>query len=124
MEKGNGRNAPDHTLVNSHVPSAGEPPRVYAVTDLQAFVKPTLDEELGGPGKENAVTHGRTICLCVPVMTCVCNTVTYYFGSEAGAGYVPPPPPPPPPRACPPDCACNTIPVPNGCGCQCVPIVY
>ena len=71
---------PDHTLQNSTVPSVDEPPQVYSVTDLRAFVKPELDEVLESPAGHHKPEYGQTICSCVPVETCVCNTVTYRVG--------------------------------------------
>ena len=47
---------PDHTLANASIEGKDDPPQVYAVSDLRAYVKPAPAEELGGfnqkPGYE------------------------------------------------------------------------
>lgn len=84
----------DHTLINSDVRPNDEPPQVYAVSDLRAFVKPVLDEELSGPdaglsasGVREQAAYGRTICNCVPIEVCVCNMVVYHAGGHFYPGY-------------------------------------
>ena len=75
-------NKPDYTLANTKVEADGQPPRVYAVTDLKAYVKPPPDEELSGPDGSEVSLGTETMCQCVPVGECVCNTVSYYSGSN------------------------------------------
>ena len=74
---------PDHTLAGADL-SAGaeEPPQVFQVVDLHAYVLPGMDEELSS-SRGGAATYGtETVCTCVPVEDCVCNTVSYYHGGE------------------------------------------
>ena len=68
---------PDHSLQGSKIPASDEPPEVYAVTDLRAYVKPDLAEELGSATGGLANCGTETLCTCVPVETCACNLVTY-----------------------------------------------
>ena len=81
----------DHTLMSSNVKESGDGPVVFAVTDLRAYVKPDLDEELGSPVGGAAECGAEVLCTCVPVETCACNTVSHHSG---GSG-------------CPSDCACQ-----------------
>lgn len=69
---------PDHTLKNVRLPRSDEAPAVYAVVDLRAYLKPEMDEELTSPEGEPAVYGTETMCACVPVEDCACNTVSHY----------------------------------------------
>ena len=69
---------PDDTLHNAKLPLGDEPPAVYAVVDLRAYLKPEMDEELTSPEGEAAVYGTETMCECVPVEDCVCNTVGHF----------------------------------------------
>ncbi|HNX49701.1 MAG TPA: hypothetical protein PKL08_06035 [Thermoanaerobaculaceae bacterium] len=91
---------PDHTLLGASPADDDEAPQVYAVADLRAFVKPDLDEELGAPTGSPAVCGTEVLCTCVPVETCVCNTVSYRSGGTS----------------CPGDCPCQCT---STCTCQC-----
>ena len=82
MTEQNGQK-PDHTLGSMIVPGNGEEPKVFAVTDLKAYINPDLDKELGSPGGGAANPGTATVCACVPVEDCVCNTVEYHSGSSA-----------------------------------------
>jgi len=72
-------NIPDHTLANANIPPKDEAPQVYAVSDLRAYVKPELGEELGGV-QQLADCGTQVVCQCVPVEGCACNTVQYHAG--------------------------------------------
>lgn len=76
-------NTKDDRLTSIPIPDNDEAPKVYAVSDLRAYVKPDLDEELGTPSGEPAVCGTEVICSCVPVETCACNIVTYATGDSA-----------------------------------------
>lgn len=76
---------PDHSLRAASIAADKDSPKVYAVADLRAYVKPDLDEELGSPTGGLADCGTQTLCSCVPVETCVCNTVTY--GGTACPGH-------------------------------------
>ncbi|MBI4915757.1 MAG: hypothetical protein HY825_07910 [Acidobacteria bacterium] len=91
---------PDHTLLGTEIEPTGEAPEIYAVSDLRAFVKPDLDEELGAPMGGPATCGTEVLCTCVPVETCVCNTVSYHQGGGS----------------CPGDCPCQCT---STCTCQC-----
>ena len=83
---------PDHTLMSADIKETGEGPKIYAVSDLRAYVKPDLDEELGAPmGSAPPVCGTEVVCACVPYETCACNTVSYHSGGSA----------------CPDDCPCQ-----------------
>jgi hypothetical protein len=83
------KNNPDHSLSNAKIPASGEPPKVYAVSDLRALVKPELDEELGAPTGSLATCGTETLCTCVPVETCACNVVSYRQGGSACPDHCP-----------------------------------
>jgi len=72
---------PDHTLGSFDARASGGEPAIYSVTDLRAYLKPDLDEELTGPDGGAADPGTVTVCECVPVTTCACHAVTYYKGS-------------------------------------------
>jgi len=82
---------PDHTLLGAKINGNDDPPQVYAVTDLRAYVKPDLDEELGSPTGGLATCGTEMMCSCVPVETCACDTVSYHTGGSV----------------CPSDCPCQ-----------------
>ena len=82
---------PDHTLLNADIRPDNEPPKVYAVTDLRAYVKPDLAEELESPAGGLATCGTEMMCSCVPVETCACDTVSYRTGGSV----------------CPSDCPCQ-----------------
>ena len=88
-----GGRGPDHTLLGADITETpGDEPKIYAVSNLRTYVKPDLDEELGAPMGENAAECGtEVLCTCVPVETCVCDTVTYHAGGSS----------------CPGDCSCQ-----------------
>lgn len=92
---------PNHTLLDAEIDAAGEAPEIYAVADLRAYVKPDLDEELGSPMGDPAVCGSEVLCTCVPVETCVCDTVSYHAGGGS---------------SCPGDCPCQCT---STCTCQC-----
>ncbi len=71
---------PDHTLAAAKAAASAEEPRIFNVVDLKSFLKPELDEELGGVSGAPANPGTEMVCQCVPVESCVCNTVTYYSG--------------------------------------------
>ena len=73
---------PDHTLSSSRVEASAEPPRVFAVVDVRAFLKAQMDEELSSPTGGAASPGVETVCSCVPVAECACNTVRHYEGSS------------------------------------------
>ena len=82
---------PDHTLESAEIPEDTEGPEIYAVSDLRAYAKPDLDEELSNPVGGGAADCGaEVICTCVPVETCACNVVTRATGGGS----------------CPGDCSC------------------
>lgn len=87
----NAENGPDHTLASANIEKTGEGPKVYAVTDLKAYLKPPMDEELAAPMGPPAVCGTEVSCSCVPVDTCACNTVAYHVGGSF----------------CPTDCPCQ-----------------
>ena len=74
------KKTPDHSLQGAKIPAGKDSPKVYAVADLRAYVKPDLNEELGSPAGGLEKCGTQTVCSCVPVETCVCNTVTYGGG--------------------------------------------
>jgi hypothetical protein len=82
---------PDDGIDSVNIPDDDEAPEIYAVSDLRAYVKPDLDEELGAPTGEAAVCGTEVVCSCVPVDTCACNTVSYLSGGST----------------CPTDCSCE-----------------
>lgn len=73
---------PDDTLGAMDIQPSGQEPQVYSVVDLRAYLKPPMDEELSSPAGGAADPGSSTICTCVPVEDCVCNTVTYHGGSD------------------------------------------
>lgn len=81
----------DHTLASARVEPTGEGPAIYAVSNLKAYLKPGLEEELGAPMGPPADCGAEVTCLCVPADTCACNTVSYHVDGNA----------------CPGDCACQ-----------------
>jgi hypothetical protein len=76
------KKGPDHTLANADIPDKDEAPKIYAVVDLKAYVKPEMDDELSRPDGEAATYDVETVCECVPVEDCACNTVSHYEGSD------------------------------------------
>ncbi len=83
---------PEDDIRTANVPQEKEEaPEIYAVSDLKAYLKPDLDEELGAPSGEAAVCGTEVVCGCVPVETCACNSVSYLSGGST----------------CPTDCACE-----------------
>lgn len=82
---------PDHTLMNAETDAGSEAPQVFAVTDLRAYAKPDLDEELGSPDGGLATCGTEMMCTCVPVEMCACDTVSYHVGGSV----------------CPSDCPCQ-----------------
>jgi hypothetical protein len=75
--------APDHTVENTApVPPPNQSPKVYAVTDLRALVKPELAEELSRSTGAVATCGTEFVCSCVPVETCACNTVSHAVSSD------------------------------------------
>jgi len=96
----NPQTPPNHSLLGANLSPGSEPPKIYAVVDLRAYVKPPLSEELGSPAGAAAppATPGtEVVCSCVPVEDCACNVVRYNEGSSI----------------CPTDCTCEVT-----CGCQ------
>ena len=79
----------DHTLASAKIVPTGEGPKVYAVSNLKAYLKPELDEELGAPMGPPAVCGSEVVCSCVPVDTCACNTVSYHVGGSFCPGDCP-----------------------------------
>ncbi len=75
---------PNDNIIAALLQESGEKPEIYAVTNLRAYVKPDLDEELTKPGGGGATCGTEVVCTCVPVETCVCNTVTYHVGGDSG----------------------------------------
>ena len=73
---------PDHTLASANVGGNGDAPKVFSVVDLRAYIKPEMDEELGSSSGAPATYGTETVCECVPVEDCVCNTVSYYHGGD------------------------------------------
>ncbi len=71
---------PDHALAHADVEAQGEAPEIYRVVDLRAYVKPEMDEEISDTAGTSSGPSRSMICTCVPVETCVCNTVTYPAG--------------------------------------------
>lgn len=69
---------PDHTLASANIAAKNEPPQVYAVSDLRAYVKPDLAEELAGINDTLATCGTEVLCTCVPVETCACHSVSYH----------------------------------------------
>lgn len=93
-------NIPDHTLANADIAAKNESPQVYAVSDLRAYVKPELAEELGGVlALANCGTE--VVCRCVAVEGCACNSVDYHVGG------------------CSSTCTCEIT-----CSCTCKPYYY
>ena len=78
---------PDHTLAKAAPVGKDDKPRVFSVVDLRAYIKPEMDEELTGSTERPATYGTETVCLCVPVEDCVCNTVSYYQGGSSCPGY-------------------------------------
>ena len=76
-------NGPDHTLAGADIDGKGEEPKVFSVVDLRAYVKPEMDEELTSSDGLAADYGIETVCECVPVEDCVCNTVAYYSGGNS-----------------------------------------
>lgn len=102
---------PDHTLANADIAAKNEPPQVYAVSDLRAYVKPELAEELGGfnhtpyvPALADCGTE--VVCRCVAVEGCACNSVEYNVGG------------------CSSTCTCECEPYCPHCSCTCKPYYY
>lgn len=77
-------NKPNDSIIDAPLGMKAEPPQIYAVTNLRAYVKPSLDEELTKPSGAPATRGTEVVCTCVPVETCVCNTVTYHVGGDSG----------------------------------------
>jgi len=75
---------PDHSLLGTDIPKNDEGPKVYAVSDLRALVKPELEEELGTATGGLATCTTEVICTCVPVETCACNQVLYSVVTDPG----------------------------------------
>jgi len=73
---------PDHTLKSAKIEAGDDPPMVFAVTDLRAYVKPEPAEELGDPNGGLADFGTEVTCTCVPVSSCACNSVGYYTGGS------------------------------------------
>jgi len=73
---------PDHTIASAKVKAGAEPPRVYAVANLRAYLKPTMDEELTSPEGGAANLGTALVCACVPVENCVCDTVQHHQGGS------------------------------------------
>lgn len=89
MEKQNGDNKqnsspPDDRLMKTAAtpPASGEPPRVFAITDLRKYVKPPMGEELTKSDGGLVNLDAGVICTCVPVEMCVCHVVTYNSGAS------------------------------------------
>jgi hypothetical protein len=78
------KDAPDHTMASADVQATGEGPKIYAVSNLRAYLKPDLAEELTTAEGVPATCGSEVVCSCVPVETCVCNTVTYHVGGSPG----------------------------------------
>lgn len=78
---------PDHTLLGSDIEDDGEPPKVYAVTDLRPYLTPDMEEELGAAPGDSASCGSEVVCTCVPVATCACDTVTYHVGTDFCSPY-------------------------------------
>lgn len=83
------RRDPDDRLEEVPLPADDGPPEIYAISDLRAYVKPDLDEELGAPTGDPAVCGTEVQCSCVPVETCACNVVTYITGDQACTSHCP-----------------------------------
>ncbi len=75
---------PNDSILSVPLEENADPPKIYAVTNLRAYVKPDLDEELTTPTGAPATCGTEVVCTCVPVETCVCNTVTYHVGGQSG----------------------------------------
>jgi len=104
---------PDHTLANASIEGKDDPPQVYAVSDLRAYVKPAPAEELGGfnqkPGYEVpalADCGTEVVCRCVAVEGCAFRSVEYHVGG------------------CPSTCTCAGEPCACQCTCTCMPYYY
>ena len=78
---------PDHTLASADIQADGAAPEVFAVTNLKAYVKPHMHEELSDSSGGAATTGTEMICRCVPVEQCVCDTVEYYHGGSPCPGH-------------------------------------
>ena len=74
--------APDHTIESARIESDGEPPRVFAVADLKAYLKPEMAEELSSSTGGAAEPGTPMVCRCVPVELCACDTVSYSQGAN------------------------------------------
>ena len=95
MNDDDNKTGPDYRLQTANIPAneADEAPEIYAISDLRALVKPDLDEELGSPEDNPAVCGTEVACSCVPVDSCVCNTVNYHEGGSS----------------CPQECPCEEV---------------
>ncbi len=116
MHEGNTNGAPeppDDRLAAAQTKDAGDAPKVYAVTNLKAYVKPPMEEEIttshGEPAGGSTGIGVGVICTCVPVETCACFTVTYPSGNVIC------PADPGDPCGCTGTCSCNPH-------CTCVPV--
>jgi len=77
--------APNHSLVGANIPLDNEAPKIYAVADLRAYIKPPMGEELGSPAgaSEPPATPGTEVaCPCVPVEDCACHIVQFNQGQN------------------------------------------
>ncbi len=90
----------DHTLAASKAAPTGEGPKIYAVSNLKAYLKPGLEEELAAPMGPPPECRTEIVCSCVPADSCACNTVSYHVDSQLCPG------------DCPSQCQCEGI-------CQC-----
>ncbi len=78
-----GEKRPDQTLKSTILPLEENAPQVYAVVDLRPYLKPEMDEELTSPEGEPAVYGTETVCGCVPVEDCACNTVSHFVDGDS-----------------------------------------
>lgn len=89
----------DYRIASNNAKATGSGPKVYAVADLKAYLKPEMEEELAAPNGSPADNVSHVVCSCVPVDTCACNTVAYYVGDSF----------------CPTDCPCQCTATCTGC---------
>ncbi len=83
----------DHTLASSKAAPTGEGPKIFAVSNLKAYLKPGLEDELAAPMGPPPECGTEIVCECVPADTCACNMVSYHIGGNR----------------CPGDCFCQAI---------------